>query len=95
MERNEEAKNIVTYPVPDEDKKAEGVKVDVYLNGYLIKTAYNVGRTTEQFLADIQRIKNPKVEETEICIKITVGSKVREIICVGYLRNLLVTAEEG
>ena len=79
----------LSYPV-----KLEGCTAQVFINGYLVKTAYSIQDDPEAFIRKIKYQKDSKVEELEVCIKLINGNLSKEIVIVGLMRKVLIEAWE-
>jgi hypothetical protein len=62
--------------------------VEVYINGYRVKTSYNLGLTREQLLRKLRGKKFNELTETVVVIKVKKEALSKEIILEGYFRNI-------
>lgn len=74
-------KNI--YPEPLQD-----CNIDVFLNGYLIKSSYMLQSEVEKFREKISEKGTSKIDEIEVVIRLTKGKQRKEIEVNGFLRLL-------
>ena len=90
IELNKEESKEEFMTLPDLRTDCE---IKIYLNGYLIKTAYSRGIEAAEFKDSIAKDYQGKVNETEIFIKITCGKIIREIEAKGFLRELTISKD--
>lgn len=68
--------------------------VEVFLNGYLIKTTYMMQSNETKFRERIVVGGRDKIEEVEICLRMIRGKEKREIEIRGFIRELIIGAWE-
>ena len=73
----------VSYPEP-----VENCSVEVFLNGYLIKSSYMLQSEVEKFREKVAQGGENRIDEIEVVIRLTKGKQRKEIEVNGFLRLL-------
>jgi len=72
---------IYPEPLPD-------CSIEIFLNGYLIKSSYMLQSEVEKFREKVAEKGQNKIDEIEVVIRMTKGKQRKEIEVNGFLRLL-------